>query len=85
MRIIELAPAAGGGYRRWNLNRARTVSQRKYSTWNMTLFQIQLLAVIRLDVNVATHIVNLYGVIVQTKQLKLGIRRLANERLQEID
>ena len=52
---------------------------------NMTLFQIQLLAVIRLDVNAATHIVNLYGVIVQTKQLKLGIRRLANERLQEID
>ena len=40
---------------------------------NMTLFQIQLLAVIRLDVNAATHIVNLCGAIVQMKQLKLGI------------
>ena len=75
MRIIELAPAAGGGYRRWNLNRARTVSQRKYSTWNMTLFQIQLLAVIRLDVNVAMHIVNLRGAIVQMEQLKHGTER----------
>ena len=56
-----------------NLNHARTASQRKCSMANMTLFQIQLLAAIRLDVNVATHIVNLYGVIVQKKQSKLGI------------
>ena len=39
---------------------------------NMTLFQIILLAAIRLDVNAAMHIVNLYGVIVQTKQSKYG-------------
>ena len=39
---------------------------------NMTLFQIQLLVAIRLDVNAATHIVNLCGAIVQMKQLKLG-------------
>lgn len=40
---------------------------------NMTLFQTIPLVDIRLDVNVAMHIVNLYGVIVQTKQLKHGI------------
>ena len=40
---------------------------------NMILFQIALLVAIRLDVNVATHIVNLRGVIVQKKQLKFGI------------
>ena len=39
---------------------------------NMTLFQIQLLVAIRLDVNAAMHIVNLCGVIVQMEQLKLG-------------
>ena len=52
---------------------------------NMTLFQIILLAAIRLDVNAATHIANLCGAIVQMKQSKYGIKRLANERLQEID
>ena len=46
---------------------------------NMTLFQIQFLAAIRLDVNAATHIANLCGVIVQTKQLKYGIGGRANE------
>ena len=74
-----MAPAAGGGYRRWNLNRARTASQRKYSTWNMTLFQIQLLVAIRLDVDAVMHTVNLCGAIVQMKQLKLGIGGRANE------
>lgn len=38
----------------------------------MTLFQIQLLVAIRLDVNAAMHIVNLCGVIVQMEKLKLG-------------
>ena len=55
-----------------NLNFARTASQRMCSMANMTLFQIQLLVAIRLDVYVATHIGNLCGVIVQMKQLKLG-------------
>lgn len=40
---------------------------------NMTLFQTSPLVAIRLDVNAAMHIVNLYGAIVQMKQLKLGI------------
>ena len=39
---------------------------------NMTLFQIQLLAAIRLDVNVATHIVNLCGAIVQMEPSRHG-------------
>lgn len=39
---------------------------------NMTLFQIQLLVAIRLDVNAAMHIVNPCGVIVQMEQLKHG-------------
>ena len=39
---------------------------------NMTLFQIALLADIRLDVDAATHIVNLCGAIVQMKLSKLG-------------
>lgn len=55
-----------------NLNRARFANLRKCSTVNMTLFKIALLVVIKLDVYVATHIVNLCGVIVQMKQLKLG-------------
>ena len=56
-----------------NLNHARLANLRKCSMVNMTLIQIQLLAAIRLDVNVVTHIVNLCGVIVQMKQLKHGI------------
>ena len=56
-----------------SLNLARFANLRKCSTVNMTLFQIVLLVVIKLDVYVATHIVNLYGAIVQMKQLKLGI------------
>lgn len=46
---------------------------------NMTLFQTALLVVIKLDVYVATHIGNLCGVIVQMKQLKLGIGGCAND------
>lgn len=41
---------------------------------NMILFQIILSVATRLDVDAAMHIVNLYGAIVQTKQLKFGIR-----------
>lgn len=52
---------------------------------NMTLFQIQLLVDIRLDVNAAMHIVNLCGVIVQMKQLKLGIGGLMMARLIDAD
>ena len=55
-----------------NLNRARTASQRKYSTVNMTRFQRQLLADTRLDVDAATHIVNLCGAIVKMKLSKYG-------------
>ena len=62
-----------------NLNLARFAIQQKCSTVNMTLFQIVLLVVIKLDVYVATHIVNLCGVIVQMKQLKLGIGGCAND------
>ena len=39
---------------------------------NMTLFQIQLLVAIRLDVDAVMHTVNLCGAIVRMKQLKLG-------------
>ena len=47
---------------------------------NMILFQIVLLAVIRLNVNAAMHIVILYGVIMQMKLLRYGTGEPINEK-----